>query len=126
MIIDADLSNLYLNTLKEFKKKYSLYIPYKSEIEKKALKRGFSVTYEVFGDRNYNDDLSLVSRENENALITDPNNVIEHIRNIKETDTVKTINGNFQKIKFDTICIHSDTNNSIDILKKINKEFNGR
>ena len=98
----------------------------KSEIEKKALKRGFSVTYEVFGDRNYNDDLSLVSRENENALITDPNNVIEHIRNIKETDTVKTINGNFKEIKFDTICIHSDTNNSIDILKKINKEFNGR
>ena len=67
-----------------------------------------------------------VSRENENALITDPNNVIEHIRNIKETNSVKTINGNFQKIKFDTICIHSDTNNSIDILKKINKEFNGR
>ena len=126
MIIDADLSNLYLDTLKEFKKKYSLYIPYKSEIEKKALKRGFSIAYEVFGDRNYNDDLSLVSRENENALITDPNNVIEHIRNIKETDTVKTINGNFQKIKFDTICIHSDTNNSIDTLKKINKEFNGR
>ena len=56
MILDADLSNLYLDTLKEFKKKYSLYIPYKSEIEKKALKRGFSVTYEVFVDRNNNDD----------------------------------------------------------------------
>ena len=126
MMIDADLSNLYLDALKEFKNKYSLYIPYKSEIEKKALKRGFSVTYEVFGDRNYNDDLSLVSRENENALITDPNNVIEHIRNIKENNSVKTITGNFQKIKFDTICIQSDTNNSIDLLKKINKEFNGR
>ena len=90
------------------------------------MERGFSIVYEVFGDRNYNDDLSLVSRNKENALITDPDNVIEHIRNIKETDTVKTINGNFKEIKFDTICIHSDTNNSIDILKKINKEFNGR
>ena len=58
--------------------------------------------------------------------VSDPLNIKKHIRNIKETDTVKTINGNFQKIKFDTICIHSDTNNSIDILKKINKEFNGR
>ena len=125
MMVDADLSNLYLDTLKEFKKKYPIYIPYKSEIEKIAMKRGFSVVYEVFGDRNYNDDLSLVSRDNENALITDSNNVIEHIRTMKETETVKTINGNFQKIKFDTICIHSDTNNSIDILKKINKEFNG-
>ena len=126
MMIDAYLSNLYLDALKDFKNKYSLYIPYKSEIEKIAIKRGFSIVYEVFGDRNYNDDLSLVSRNYENALITNPDNVVEHIKTIKETKTVKTINGNFQKIKFDTICIHSDTNNSIDILKKINKEFNGR
>tara|TARA_B100001027_G_scaffold102016_1_gene70104 strand:+ start:3643 stop:4356 length:714 start_codon:yes stop_codon:yes gene_type:complete len=123
MIIDTELSNLYLDTIKEFKKKCSLYIPYKSEIEKIALKKGFSIIYEVFGDRNYNDDLSLVSRNNENALITDPESVVNHIKTIKETESVKTINGNYKKIKFDTICIHSDTNNSIDILKKINQEF---
>ncbi len=88
-----------------------------------GLKEGFSIIYEVFGDRNYNDDLSLVSRNNENALITDPDSVVNHIKTIKETETVKTINGNYKKIKFDTICIHSDTNNSIEILKKIKQEF---
>ena len=123
MIIDTELSNFYLDTIKDFKNKCSLYIPYKSEIEKIALKKGFSIIYEVFGDRNYNDDLSLVSRNNENALITDPESVVNHIKTIKETETVKTINGNYKKIKFDTICIHSDTNNSIEILKKINQEF---
>ena len=123
MIIDAELSNFYLDTLKDFKNKCSLYIPYKSEIEKIALKKGFSIIYEVFGDRNYNDDLSLVSRNNEDALITDPESVVDHIKTIKETESVKTINGNYKKIKFDTICIHSDTNNSIEILKKINQEF---
>ena len=123
MIIDTELSNFYLDTIKDFKNKCSLYIPYKSEIEKIALKKGFSIIYEAFGDRNYNDDLSLVSRNNENALITDPESVVNHIKTIKETETVKTINGNYKKIKFDTICIHSDTNNSIEILKKINQEF---
>ncbi len=123
MIIDTELSNFYLDTIKDFKNKCSLYIPYKSEIDKIALKKGFSIIYEAFGDRNYNDDLSLVSRNNENALITDPESVVNHIKTIKETETVKTINGNFKKIKFDTICIHSDTNNSIEILKKINQEF---
>ena len=123
MIIDTELSNFYLDTIKDFKNKCSLYIPYKSEIEKIALKKGFSIIYEVFGDRNYNDDLSLVSRNNENALITNPESVVNHIKTIKETETVKTINGNYKKIKFDTICIHSDTNNSIEILKKINQEF---
>ena len=125
MMIDTELSNFYLDTIKDFKNKCSLFIPYKSEIEKIALKKGFSIIYEVFGDRNYNDDLSLVSRNNENALITDPESVVNHIKTIKETETVKTINGNYKKIKFDTICIHSDTNNSIEILKKINQEFDG-
>ena len=123
MMIDAELSNFYLDTIKDFKNKCSLFIPYKSEIEKIALKKGFSIIYEVFGDRNYNDDLSLVSRNNEDALITDPESVVDHIKTIKETESVKTINGNYKKIKFDTICIHSDTNNSIEILKKINQEF---
>ena len=123
MINDVELSNLYLDTIKDFKKKSLLYIPYKSKIEKIALKKGFSIIYEVFGDRNYNDDLSLVSRNNENALISDPESVVNHIKTIKDTGNVKTINGNYKKIKFDTICIHSDTNNSIKILKKINQEF---
>ena len=123
MMIDAEFSNFYLDSIKDFKNKCSLYVPYKSEIEKIALKKGFSIIYEVFGDRNYNDDLSLVSRNNEDALITDPESVVDHIKTIKETESVKTINGNYKKIKFDTICIHSDTNNSIEILKKINQEF---
>ena len=126
MIFDSELSNLYLDIIKDYKGQCSLYVPYESEIEKIASKRGFRIVYEVFGDRNYNDDLSLVSRDNENALITDPEKVVDHIKTIIETDTVKTINGNFQKINFDTVCIHSDTNNSIEILKRINKEFNGR
>ena len=79
MISDQDLAGLYLDTLKDYKSKYSLYVPYKSKIEKLALKRGFDIVYEVFGDRNYNDDLSLVSRQKENAIINDPKEVINHL-----------------------------------------------
>ena len=126
MISDIDLADFYLDTIKEYKSKYSIYIPYKSEIEKLALKRGFDIIYEVFGDRNYNDNLSLVSREKENALINDPKEVINHLTSIIESNAVKTISGDTREIKFDTICIHSDTNNSIQILKEINKVFKNR
>ena len=126
MISDQDLADLYLDTLKDFKSKYSLYVPYKSMIEKLALKRGFHIVYEVFGDRNYNDDLSLVSRQKENALINDPEEVINHLTQIINTNTVKTISGDSREIIFDTICIHSDTNNSIEILKEINRVFKNK
>ena len=126
MISDIDLADFYLDTIKEYKSKYSIYIPYKSEIEKLASKRGFDIIYEVFGDRNYNDNLSLVSREKENALINDPKEVINHLTSIIESNAVKTISGDTREIKFDTICIHSDTNNSIQILKEINKVVKNR
>ena len=126
MIHDLDLSELYLDTLKDYKSKYSLYVPYKSKIENLALQRGFDIIYEVFGDRNYNEDLSLVSRQNENAMINDPKEVINHLTSIINSNAVKTITGDTREIVFDTICIHSDTNNSIEILKEINRVFKNR
>ena len=126
MIHDLDTADFYLDTIKDYKEKYSLYVPYQSEIERLALKRGFKIIYEVFADRNYNDDLSLVSRDKEFALINKPKEVIKHITSIIESNIVKTVSGNTHKIKFDTFCVHSDTNNSIEILKEINKVFKNR
>ena len=126
MIHDIELSELYLDTLKDYKSKYSLYVPYKSKIEELALKRGFDIIYEVFWDRNYNDDLSLVSRQKENAIINDPKEVINHLTSIINSNAVKTITGDTRKIIFDTICIHSDTNNAIEILKEINRVFKNK
>ena len=126
MIHDLDTADFYLDTIKDYKEKYSLYVPYQSEIEILALKRGFKIIYEVFADRNYNDDLSLVSRDKELALINNPKEVIKHITSIIQSNIVKTVSGNTYKIKFDTLCVHSDTNNSIEILKEINKVFKNR
>ena len=126
MFKDKDLSNFYLDTLNNFKDKCYVYVPFNSEIEKSALRKGFKIMYEAFGDRRYNDDLSLVSRERKDALINTPNLVIDQITNIKDLKKIKSINGIYKSIKADTICIHSDTDNSIEILRKINEVFKNK
>ena len=123
MINDSSLSNIYLDIIDVYKEKYSLYVPYRSEIEKIALKRGFKIKYEVFGDRNYNDDLTLVSRKEKKALITIPKQVINHISRIYYNNYVVSVNGNKHQIKADTYCIHSDTENAENILKSIKEHF---
>ena len=82
--------------------------------------------YEAFGDRAYNDSLSLVSRDIKDALINNPKSVIDQIANIVDSKKIKSINGKYKSIKADTICIHSDTDNSIEILKEINKTFKNK
>jgi len=123
MFTDRDLSEFYLDTIKSFQEECYIYIPYNSEIEKSALEKGFRIMYEAFGDRVYNDNLSLVSRDNKDALINTYKLVIDQISNIIDSKKIKSINGVYQSIKADTICIHSDTDNVIEILKEINKVF---
>jgi UPF0271 protein len=126
MINDSDIADFYLDSIEDYKERCLIYVPYQSEIEMLALKRGFKIIYEVFADRNYNDDLSLVSRDCEFAMINKPKDVIKHIKSIIESNIVKAVSGNTYKIKFDTLCVHSDTNNSIKILKEINRVFKNR
>tara|TARA_B100000900_G_scaffold416262_1_gene450702 strand:+ start:10682 stop:11398 length:717 start_codon:yes stop_codon:yes gene_type:complete len=126
MFTDKDLSDFYLETINSFKEECYIYVPFNSEIEKSALRKGFKIMYEAFGDRKYNDDLSLVSRDKKDALINTPNLVIDQITNIKDLKKIKSINGIYRSIEADTICIHSDTDNSIEILKRINEVFKNK
>ena len=126
MFNDKDLSDFYLDTIRGFKEECFIYIPYNSEIEKSALEKGFKIMYEAFGDRAYNDNLSLVSRDDKSAVINNPSLVIEQINSIIDSKKIKSINGVYKSIIADTICIHSDTDNSIEILKEINKAFKNK
>ena len=99
-----------------------LYVPFNSVIEEIALQNNIKIKYEAFADRNYNDDLSLVSRSNEKALLTNSEEVINHITTMVN-GKVKTIQGNSKEIKADTFCVHGDTENAVEILKAIKHHF---
>lgn len=116
------LSLLFLEAILPYKTLAKLYVPYNSVIEKNALKKKFSIIYEAFADRNYNDDLSLVSRQEKNALITSPALVLKHLSEIINNELVTTISGKKTPIKALTFCVHSDTENVIEIVKRLYEE----
>jgi UPF0271 protein len=121
--IEENLAVLFLDVAKKYLRNSYLYVPYNSVIEKVALKNGVKVKYEVFADRNYNDDLTLLSRSNNYALITDKLDVFNHVVEIIQTDKVKTISGLKKNIKADTFCVHGDNKNSIEIVKYLNENL---
>ncbi|MCW5515399.1 5-oxoprolinase subunit PxpA [Muriicola sp. Z0-33] len=120
---DVVLAEIFLDAIHIYDKEPLLYVPYNSELEKLALSRGHRVAYEAFGDRNYNDDLSLVSRSESNALIVDPEVVLHHVLSIVQDQKVKTITGKFVEIKADTICIHGDTPSAVQIIAYLSNEL---
>lgn len=102
-----------------------LFAPYKSSIAKIAISRGMKVIYEGFADRNYNDDLSLVSRKEPNAVITDIAQIMQHVKSMYYDQRVRTTSGVYKKILAETFCVHSDTENAIQIVKNISTHLNG-
>lgn len=123
MVKDKSLAKLFLQAIPSYKKTSYLYVPYGSVIATEALTAGFTIQYEAFGDRNYNKDLSLVSRNLPNALIEKPKEVMEHITRMYQDHNVRTIEGNFVKILADTYCIHGDTPTALEILTYLSERF---
>lgn len=112
-----------VEALKKFDSDLILYAPYDSVMAKVASKNNRPVSFEVFADRNYNDDLTLVSRKMPHALLQEPKLIFEHaIRMIKE-DQVKTISGKMVSIKADTICVHGDNPNAVEIVSYLSEKF---
>ncbi|WP_136465705.1 5-oxoprolinase subunit PxpA [Flagellimonas onchidii] len=120
---DEALAEVYLEALQDYQNRTFLYVPYRSAIAKIALRKGFSVRYEAFGDRNYNPDLSLVSRQLENALIHAPERVLQHLLPIIKENRVFTVSEKYTEIKADTVCIHGDTSSALQILMYLSQEL---
>ncbi|PIB39137.1 5-oxoprolinase subunit PxpA [Maribacter sp. 4G9] len=120
---NEELAHLFLKAIEPYKNKLNLFVPFDSVIEKLALKRGFQIMVEAFADRNYNEDLSLVSRSLPNALLTKPAEVLEHVLHMVTEQKVRTVANTFTGIKADTYCVHGDTPEALQILTYISKEL---
>lgn len=120
---NTELAELFLETLKDIGEKVPLYVPYGSVIAKLAVENDFEIRYEAFGDRNYNTDLSLVSRKLPNALIHKPQSVLEHVLPIIKSNKIVTSNGQVSPIEADTLCIHGDTPEAFEILTYLSKQL---
>lgn len=120
---DEKIAKVVLEVLKSIAMPIKLYAPYKSVISELAMKEQIEVTFEAFADRNYNEDLSLVSRKNKDALVTDKGEILEHILRMVKHENVRAISGVEVPLKASTFCVHGDTENALEILKYLNKEL---
>lgn len=120
---DKAIAEVVVEVMKSIHLPLKLYVPYGSVISEVAINEGIPITYEVFADRNYNDDLSLVSRTRENAVILDASKMTSHIQNMVLHKKVKTISGVEVPIKVETICVHGDNPEALKLVKKLRQNL---
>jgi UPF0271 protein len=74
---------------------------------------------EIFADRSYNDDATLVDRSMPGAVIADPIAAGARVAEMISRSAIITHTGKEIKTKIDTVCLHGDTPNAVNIAKEI-------
>lgn len=81
------------------------------------------VASEVFADRAYTDEGTLVPRSMEGAVIKDPELAVKRAINMFTNNYVESINGKKLTINADTICVHGDNEEALNFVRKIKAEL---
>jgi UPF0271 protein len=84
-----------------------------------ARRTGKRVWEEVFADRNYHDDGSLLAREEPGALITEPEAVRNRVRQLIDYGELRSVSGRTLQQRADTICLHSDTPGAARLAREV-------
>lgn len=74
---------------------------------------------EIFADRAYNNDATLVDRSLPGAIIHDAEQAAQRVSKMVHDGAIITSSGNRIDARIDTICMHGDTANAIEIAKAV-------
>ena len=118
-IVDKKIANIIIEAIKSIALPIKLYVPYKSIIADLARENNIFTIYEAFADRNYNENLTLVSRNNHKALIKDEMVLFNHVYKMITTKKVKSVVGTEIPIQADTFCVHGDNPEAVNLVKHL-------
>lgn len=119
---DKKIAQIVVNAVLKFDERIPLYAPQNSVIFELA-KEKIPLITEAFGDRNYEENYLLVSRQKEQALITEKETVFTHLFSMFREDKITCITGRKIQCNAATFCLHSDTPNPVEILKYLHEKF---
>ncbi|NLA76555.1 MAG: LamB/YcsF family protein [Clostridiales bacterium] len=84
-----------------------------------AKAKGLPYASEVFADRAYEEDGSLVARTKEGAVIKDEDEAVNRVIRMVTQGTVEAITGKVVPIKADSVCVHGDNEKALAFVMKI-------
>jgi len=90
-----------------------------NQLEKAGEKMGLRLAREVYADRAYNDDGTLVSRKLEGAVIHDPDIAIPRLVRMVEEQKITSITGKKVPVVIDTVCVHGDNPSAVQMSARI-------
>lgn len=120
---DYRLAKAICEAIYEFDKELIVMGLSGGELVRAGKDMGLRTALEVFADRAYEEDGSLVDRRKDGAMITDENVAIERVVRMVKEQKVTAITGKDIPIKADSVCVHGDGVKALEFVKKIRERL---
>lgn len=122
---DYELSLAICQAIKEFDSSLMVLALSGGQLVRAAEDVGLCVALEVFADRAYEEDGSLVDRRKEGAMVTDEEEAISRVIRMVKEKKVTAITGKDIPIQADSVCVHGDGARALAFVERI-REALGR
>lgn len=116
---DATLSKIFVQTIQSIYPDVYIYGLSESKTIQQAIILGQPYMQEVFADRTYQKDGSLTPRHMQGALIVQIEDACKQALKLVMHKKVHTLQDQIIQLPADTICIHGDGHQAIDMAKAI-------
>ena len=80
---------------------------------------GTLLLYEIFADRNYTDEGTLVPRSQPNAVLKDVTQIVTRIEKYRQDGTLPSITGKPLELRGDSLCVHGDNEASLAVIRAL-------
>jgi len=116
---DYELAKAICQAIKEVDDSLVLLALSNSEMLRAAKDTGVSAASEVFADRAYERDGSLVPRSRKGAVIEDEELALRRVIRMAKEGVVEVIDGSTIFIDADSVCVHGDGRKALEFVKRI-------
>lgn len=96
-----------------------LFAPDNSALSRAGEAQGLQIAREVFADRNYLANGSLVPRSRPDALLHEPNEATARVLRMLREGKVRSVDGGDVDLRAETICLHGDNPDAVEFARTL-------
>lgn len=122
-VVSAPLSEAIAHAVRDVDRDLVLFGLPASHLISEGRKAGVPTASEVFADRNYMPDGSLVSRRRPDAQVHDAEQAVKRVIRMVREKKVRAIDGSDIAIEADTVCIHGDGPHAAEFAERLRRDL---
>jgi len=120
---DEDLADAIARAVASVDAKLIFFAPVTSALARAGETQGLQIAHEVFADRNYCSDGSLVSRSRPDALLHNPVEAAPRVLRMLQEGKVRSVDGVDVDVRAETICLHGDNPEAVEFARALRSQL---